>query len=69
MAIVANRRDGGSPIDGSYETYTRSGAGSPNASVTPTFVNEIYWDTTNKVRWKAGNLLNSGWRPMEAEVT
>lgn len=68
MAIVANKRDG-STSDSSFCTYTRSGAGTPNASVTPAYAGEIYWDTTNKVRWKAINLLNSGWRSMEAEVT
>lgn len=70
MAITANKADSQAlPTDPNYCTYTRSGAGTPNGSVVPDFAGEIYWDTTNKVRWKAVNKLNSGWRPMEAEVT
>lgn len=69
MAIVVNKAVPGDPVDRNYCTYDVSGAGTPNAVITPNFAGEIYWDTTNKVRWKAVNLLNSGWRPMEAEVT
>ncbi len=70
MAIVANKADGGIGIvDKSYETYTRTNAGTPNATLTPAFAGEIVWDTTNKVRWVAVNKLNTGWRSMDIEVT
>lgn len=55
-----------------YCTYNRTGAGSPNAGgtqITPLYLGEIYWDSTNFVRFKATALTNTGWRPMEAEVT
>lgn len=70
MAIVANRamQENG-VVDKSYCTYNRTNAGTPNAVLTPEYAGEIVFDTTNKVRWKATTLANSGWRPMEAEVT
>ena len=69
MAIVVNGATPGIAADVSYCTYSRSNAGTPNAVLTPAFVGEIVFDTTNKVRWKATTALNTGWRPLEAEVT
>lgn len=69
MPIVANLAGIGTPVDKSYCTYNRSGAGTPNGSVTPQFAGEIYWDTTNKVRWKSVAMTNADWHPLEAEVT
>lgn len=69
MAIVKNLANEIEPRDKSFCTHTRSGAGSPNSSVTPTFAGETYWDTTNKVRWRAVGLTNADWTPLAAEVT
>lgn len=69
MAIVKNAASEAGPADKSYFTHSRSGAGSPNASVTPAFAGEVYWDTTNKVRWKAVGLTSADWTPLTAEVT
>lgn len=76
MPIVADLARAGAPapgissgLDRDYCTPSRSNAGTPNATLTPAFVGEIIFDTTNKVRWKATTALNTGWRPMEAEVT
>lgn len=77
MAIVRNLALNGFPNPGSssdkdqdFCSFQRSNAGTPNAVLTPAFAGEIVWDSTNKVRWKATSLAtNTGWRPLEAEVT
>lgn len=69
MAIVVNRARPGDAIDRPYCTHNRSGAGTPNGTVIPQYSGEIYWDTTNKVRWKAVALTNADWTPLGPEVT
>ena len=70
MAIVKNRAaDPDVSVDRNYCTHSRAMAGSPNASLTPAFVGEIVWDTTNKVRWKSVALANTDWTPLGPEVT
>lgn len=69
MPIVANKANGLYAVDKSYCTHNRSGAGSPNGTAVPQYVGEIYWDTTNKVRWKAVALTNADWTPLGPEVT
>jgi hypothetical protein len=69
MAIVTDRAN---PDNGTFPPLTtpnRSNAGTPNGAITPEFVGEIIFDTTNKVRWKATGAANTDWRPLEAEVT
>lgn len=68
MAIVADKSEV-NPTDKSFCTYNRTNAGTPNGSLTPQFVGEIVWDTTNKVRWKAVSTSSADWRPMDVEVT
>jgi hypothetical protein len=68
MAIVADK-SGVNPTDRPYCTRNRVSAASPNTVLTPAYVGEIVFDTTNKVRWKADGITNADWRPMEAEVT
>jgi hypothetical protein len=64
MAIVAdlsgNSGQSGAQ-DKSYCTQNRSNAGDPNGSLTPQYTGEIVLDTTNKKRWVARSLLNTGW--------
>ncbi len=69
MAIVKDASRPGVAADVPYHTHNRSGAGAPNGSVTPAYAGEIYWDTTNKVRWKAVALTNADWTPLGPEVT
>lgn len=71
MAIVKDAAFPGVAADKSYCTPNRTNAGTPNGSLTPQYLGEIVFDTTNKVRWKATHdvTANTGWRPMEAEVT
>lgn len=65
MAIVANKAlvDGG-VVDRPYCTFNRKGAGEPNGSITPQFLNELYLDSTNNALWKALDATNSGWVAM-----
>lgn len=70
MAIVKNRgADPDVSVDKNYCTHSRSNAGTPNAALTPAFVGEIIFDTTNKVRWKAIGATNAEWTPLGPEVT
>lgn len=69
MAIVANLADTQFPIDKPLTTHNRSNAGTPNGVLTPEFVGEIVFDSTNKVRWRAIGAANSEWIPEQAEVT
>jgi hypothetical protein len=69
MAIVPNRGNPFEPIDPSYCTHTRSTAGTPNGTIVPLFAGEIFFDTTNKVRWRAIGKTNADWVPVEVEVT
>lgn len=61
MAIVANLARPNEPLDQPFTTPTRSGAGSPNATVTPLYAGEPYLDTSTHVVWLAENLSNASW--------
>lgn len=41
--------------------YSRTNAGSPNGSLTPAYVGELVFDTTNKVLWRALDATNASW--------
>lgn len=69
MAIVQNSARPEEGTDRPYHTHNRTNAGTPNATLTPQYVGEIVWDTTNKVRWKAIGTTNADWTPLGPEVT
>lgn len=67
MAIVANAalagapNPGGTNTDKPYNSYNRTNAGEPNASLTPQYAGEIVLDTTNNCLWKALGVANTTW--------
>jgi hypothetical protein len=61
MAIVSNLARPGELPDHSFDSYSRTNAGEPNASVTPAFAGEIILDTTNNCLWKALGVGNTTW--------
>lgn len=70
MAIVVNKALAPDvSTDQAFCTHTRTNAGTPNAVLTPAFVGEIVFDTTNKNRWLAVGVANTDWSPMGPEVT
>lgn len=69
MAIVVNKARPGDAVDKSFCTFNRSMAGTPNAVLTPQYIGEIVWDTTNKVRWQAVAATSADWRSLDVEIT
>lgn len=61
MATVINLARPTEPLDQPFTTPIRSGAGSPNATVTPLYAGEPYLDTTTHATWIAENLSNASW--------
>lgn len=61
MAIVQNKARPGDGTDLAYNSYNRTNAGEPNASITPLFVGEMILDTTNNILWKSLSMANSSW--------
>ena len=61
MAIVRDKSGNDITDIGSYETHTRSNAGSPNGAVTPKFVGEVVYDSTNHLRYKAIGATSADW--------
>lgn len=54
---------GNGPTDRDYalSTYNRTNAGTPNAVLTPLFVGEIVYDTTNNDYYRATTSANNTW--------
>lgn len=61
MATVIDKGNPLADLDYSLVGHNRTGAGSPNGSVTPLFKGDRYLDTTNKVVWLAKGLANTDW--------
>jgi hypothetical protein len=59
-----------SPTDRDYAlgSYNRTNAGDPNAVLTPLFVGELVFDTTNKALWYAMRSDNASWVQSAVEV-
>lgn len=70
MATVANL-DGGRVsgadrfVDSPLTKFNRENAGNPNGALTPQFVGEIIFDTTNDLRWRAADATNSNWYQLD----
>lgn len=61
MAIVRNKADPTSFVDGSFCSSNRTNAGEPNGTLTPAYAGEIVTDTTNNCLWKAMSNTNTSW--------
>lgn len=65
MAIVrdlsGNNPFGATKVDQKLEQPNRTGTATPIGSVTPGYVGEIYYDTTNKVSYRAYGAANTEW--------
>ena len=59
-----------SPTDRDYAiaSQNRTNAGNPNAVVTPLFVGEIVYDTTNNEYYRATTSANTTWTVISLEV-
>jgi hypothetical protein len=65
MAIVADLSGNGfsSMVDNTLSSVNRTNAGAPSGSLTPRYVDEIVYDSTNKVYYKGtGTTANTQWR-------
>jgi hypothetical protein len=61
MAIVRNIANEVVARDKSYCVTNRRGAGSPQGTLTPQYVGEIYQDTSAGGIWYASGLTNNDW--------
>lgn len=71
MATVKDL-SGNSPIgdatDNSYDSVQRNNAGSPVGAVTPAYVGELIFDTTNRVLFRAHGTANTEWEVVNRHV-
>lgn len=69
-ACAANTLGGG-PTDRDYaiSAQNRTNAGTPNAVLTPLFVGEIVYDTTNNEYYRATTIANTTWAVVSLEVS
>jgi len=49
------------PTDNSLTKVTVFNAGDPTGSITPSFVGQLLFDTTNEIKYKAEGLTNTTW--------
>lgn len=61
----------GTPVDRDYAlgSYNRTNAGTPNSVLTPLFVGEIVYDTTNNEYYRATTSANNTWTVCSIELT
>jgi len=70
MAIVPDKSGNGSGslmpngVDQRFCTPSRTNAGDPNSvgPLTPAFLGERVWDSTNHKMWEAQQLTTAGWQ-------
>lgn len=62
MAIVVDKAGRGE-LDNSYDSPNRSGAGSPQSTVTPEYSGELYQDSTTGDIHQAQSLKIDSWAP------
>lgn len=60
MAIVADK-SGNNPTDVSWRTRNRTNAGTPQAALTPQYIGERVFDTTNGVLYEAMGTSATSW--------
>ena len=65
MAVVrdlsGNNPFGATFTDKAYEKPNRTGSATPIGSVTPDYAGELYYDSTNKVLYRAYDSANTEW--------
>jgi hypothetical protein len=59
--LSGNNPLGATFTDKAYEKANRTGTATPIGSVTPGYVGEIYYDSTNKVSYRSFGTANTEW--------